>query len=120
MLETRDIPQSNIVEFVVDGHIDRADFDAVISILNANIAEHGCVRLLEEVRAFGLTDPLTLWEDLKWMFSHFKDIERTAVVSDYGWLEGFIQMMGPMLSMPVRYFTVADIDAARAWLASEG
>ncbi len=119
MLETRDIAQTNIVEFVVDGHIDRADFDSVVRVLDANIAEYGKVRLLEEIRTLGLTDPITLWEDLKWLFSHFSDIERTAIVSDYGWLEGFIQMLSPMMSMPVRYFRIADIDAARDWLAAD-
>ena len=116
MLEFKDIPDCNVVEFSVDGHITRNEFDGVVAALNANIEQYGKVRLLEEIRAFGLTDPLTLLEDLKWLFNHFNDIERTAVVSDYRWLEGFIQMTSPMFKMPVRYFTVADIEQARAWL----
>ena len=117
MIEVRDIPNTNIVEFVVDGHIDRADFDSVVAVINDNITDHGKVRLLEEIRSFGLTDPMTLWEDLKWLFSHFKDIERTAVVSEHAWLEGFINMTSPMFSMPIRYFKPGHIDQARAWLA---
>lgn len=117
MLNYRDVPDSNIVEFTVDGHIDRADFDAVVAVINDNITRHGGVRLLEDIKAFGLTDPMTLWEDLKWLFTHFKDIERTAVVSDHGWLEGFIQMTSPMFTMPIRYFKQSDIEQARAWLA---
>lgn len=116
MLEFKDVPDSNVVEFSVDGHITRAEFNGVVEALNANIAQHGKVRLLEEIRSFGLTDPLTLLEDLKWLFNHFNDIERTAVVSDHGWVEGFIQMISPMFKMPVRYFTSADIEHARAWL----
>jgi len=105
MLEFRDVPDSNVIEFTVDGHIARDEFERVIAALNANIAEHGKVRLLEEIRSFGLTDPLTLLEDLKWLFEHFNDIERTAVVSDYGWLEGFVQMTSPMFKMPAVSYT---------------
>ena len=118
MLEIRERPGSNIVELTVDGRITREDFDKAVAVLDKKIAEHGNVRLLEEVKRVGAVEPSLIWEDLKWVFAHFKDITKTAVVADRKWIELYTRIVKPFVKIEIRYFDGSEIEEARRWLKS--
>ena len=116
MLEYREIPDTNIVEFTIDGAISAAEFDEVIASFEASIARHGKIRVLEHVRSLGGVPPSKWWEDIKFGFKHMRDISRAAVVAEATWIEIFANLVNPFLAAEVRYFKSAEIDKARAWL----
>jgi SpoIIAA-like len=116
MLEYREIPDTNIVEFVIDGAISAAEFDEVIGRFEASIARHAKIRVLEHVRSLGGIPPSKWWEDVKFGFKHMRDIDRAAVVGDQKWIEVFANLVNPFFSAEVRYFTSANIEQARVWL----
>jgi SpoIIAA-like len=116
MLEYREIPDTNIVEFVIDGTISAAEFDDVLARFEASIARHGKIRVLEHVRSLGGVPPSKWWEDVKFGFKHMRDINRAAVVAEEKWIEIFANLVNPFLAAEVRYFKSAQIDKARAWL----
>ncbi|MFZ0612954.1 MAG: STAS/SEC14 domain-containing protein [Desulfobacterales bacterium] len=118
MLEIRETPDSNIVEIAVDGRISRKDFDRAVTVLNNKIAVYGNVRLLEEVKRIGAVEPSLIWEDLKWVYLHFKEITRTAVVADRKWIELYTKIVKPFVKIEIRYFDSSEIEEARRWLAS--
>ncbi|MDZ7643142.1 MAG: STAS/SEC14 domain-containing protein [Woeseiaceae bacterium] len=117
MLTFRDIPNSNVVEFTVDGHITRDEFDAVRTVLDRKIADYGSVAVLEEIRDIGKIPPSVLWEDLKWVFRHLKQVSQAAVVCDADWVEKLVEVMRPLVTAEVRHFGLDEIDEARDWLA---
>ena len=49
------------------------------------IADHGKIRVLFEMRDFHGWEAGALWEDVKFDFKHFSDIERAAMVGDKTW-----------------------------------
>jgi hypothetical protein len=116
MLEYREIPDTNIVEFTIDGAISAAEFDDVIARFEASIARHGKIRVLEYVRSLGGVPPSKWWEDVKFGFKHMRDINRAAVVAQEKWIEVFANLVNPFLAAEVRYFKPAEIEKARAWL----
>ena len=116
MLEYREIPDTNIVEFTIDGAISAAEFDDVIARFEASIARHGKIRVLEHIRSLGGVGPSKWWEDVKFGFKHRRDIARAAVVAEAKWIEIFANLVNPFLDAEVRYFKTAEIDMARAWL----
>lgn len=118
MLEVREKPDANIVELTVNGRITRADFDQAVAVLDQKIKEHGSVRLLEEVRSIGALEPSLIWEDLKWVFAHYKNITRTAVVADRKWIELYTKIVKPFVKIEMRYFESREIEEARRWLES--
>ncbi|MFZ0240655.1 MAG: STAS/SEC14 domain-containing protein [Desulfobacterales bacterium] len=117
MLEVRETPDSNIMEITVDGRITRADFDKAAVVLNKKIKEHGSLRLLEEVKSFGAVEPSMILEDLKWVYAHFKDITRAAVVTDRKWIELYTRIVKPFVKIEIRHFDVSEIEEARLWLS---
>jgi hypothetical protein len=116
MFEYREIPETNIVEFTIDGKITAQEFDEVIERLEAAIAQHGTIRVLEHIRSFGGMPAAKWWDDIKFGFRHARHVSRAAVVAEKKWIEVFTRLVSPFVSAEVRYFDAAEIDEARRWL----
>ncbi|MGB5352587.1 MAG: STAS/SEC14 domain-containing protein [Woeseia sp.] len=118
MLTFHSIPNSNIVEFTLDGAVTREDFDAVIAEVNSKIADYGSVDVLEEIRSIGKMSPSVIWDDLRWALSNMRHVGRAAVVCDKKWIEKMVDVMQPLTRVDVRHFVPAEIGRARQWLVN--
>lgn len=119
MIAFREIPNTNIVEFTIDGKISKEGFDDIIARFEGAIRKHGTVRVLEEIRAFGCMPVAKFWDDIKFGFKNMKNFSRAAVVADQKWIEVLTKMASPFVSADVRYFTESEIDQARQWLCAD-
>lgn len=117
MLMQQTDPLTGVVEITVDGPMTRTDYDAVVAALEAAIAAHGKVRVVEVIRAIGPVDSSIWWQDVKWGFAHLKHIGRCAVVTDKGWLGSITRAVSAVMPAEIRVFSLAELDAARAWVA---
>ena len=97
MLEYREDASDGLVEIVVDGRVSKAEFDEIATRLEAAIARHGKLRVLEEVRSFGGIDPSAFWADLKFGLRHLNHFSRCAVISDQRWIEVFARGVDKLL-----------------------
>ncbi len=116
MITFQSIPNTNIVEFTIDGEISRKDFDDLIVEINSKIDDFGSVNVLEEIRSIGMMSPSAIWADLRWAVGHWKKVDRAAVVCDKRWIEKMVDLMQPIVSMDVRHFDLDEKEAARKWL----
>ncbi|MEQ8205676.1 MAG: STAS/SEC14 domain-containing protein [Woeseia sp.] len=116
MLQYRWIPESNIVEFTIDGAITRRQFADLVTEVESKIEDFGSVDLLEEIRSIGNIPPSVLWADLRWAVSHWKKIGRVAVVCDKDWVGKAVDVMQPLVAMDVRHFELTEKEEARRWL----
>lgn len=109
----------NIVEICVNGKINEADLERVISLLKEDLQKHGKLRILEEIRSFEGIDPVALWPDIQFSLSHVNAFTHAAVVADAKWMRTFAEALDNIL-MPakVKAFELTQIDEARVWLAS--
>ena len=119
MISYREVPGSHVVEVRVDGPISRAAFEEIAGKLEARIALHGKVRLLEEIRRLDGIDPTTFWDDLKFSRRHLDDFSRCAVVTDRRWIEWFAKAVDPFVACEIRHFPPEQIDGARRWLRED-
>src|SRR3546814_7211301 len=78
--------KSGIVEIVIDGQVDPADYDAAITAIDAMIERHGTVKLLEVLKNIGWVDPSIWWKDTIWGLTRIRAFGRCAVVTDKGWV----------------------------------
>ena len=118
MLDYREDVSDNLVEIVVDGRVSRAEFDAVAARLEAAIARHGKLRLLEEIRSCGGLDPATFGVDLRFSLRHLGDFSRCAVVTEKRWISWLAKAMVPLVPCEIRHFPPERIAAARSWLGA--
>jgi hypothetical protein len=108
--------QGGLIEITVDGRITRAEFDDVAGRLEAAIARHGKVRVLEVVKSIGGIDPGTFWADVRFALRHLSDFSRCAVVSDRRWIEALATGVDKLVACEIRHFPPDQTAAARAWL----
>jgi hypothetical protein len=66
-------------------------------------------------------EPAALWEDSKLGFDagvrHHHAWQRSAVVTDIGWMVPSIKVFGWMVPGEARVFELARLDEAKAWVA---
>jgi hypothetical protein len=107
---------AGLIELVVDGAITRADYERLVPVLDAQIARHGKLRVIETVRKIGPIDWSLWWRDLAWAVEHRNSFARCAVVTDHGWIGPITRAAGALFSGEMRVFREAEAHAARAWV----
>jgi SpoIIAA-like len=118
MIEYKSNPNNNIIEIIIEGVITEEDFDQVIAQFEIDIAKHGKLRILEEIRHFDGIDPLALWKDMRFGFTHLNDFTHAAFVADAKWIRTIAEAFGNVLSAEVKAFEPSQIDEARNWLSN--
>ena len=107
---------TGVIDLIVDGAITRADYESLIPALDAQIAKHGKLRVVETVRELRPIDPSLWWEDVKWVVQHRKAIGRAAVVTDHGWIGPITRAAAALFSGEMRVFPESQGEAARTWV----
>ena len=116
MIEYKNNPNNTVVELAIEGKLTEADFDSAIAHMKADIAKHGKLRLLEELRSFEGMDPIALWKDAQFGLTHVGDFTHVAVVADAEWVRTISAAANNILSAKVRAFEPSQIEEARTWL----
>lgn len=88
-------------------------------LVNQMISEHGKLRILFEMHDFHGWSVGALWEDLKFDFQHWKDIERLAIVGESKWEEGMSVFCKPFTAAKIKYFDHTKLDDAIEWLKED-
>lgn len=113
----RMIPETRTFEFTVSGKVATEDFVALAGPLEEFVKAHGRIKLLEVIEDFQGFDPGLLWQGMKLDIKIIPHISHCAVVSDMGWLSPLAKAAGAFVATKLRTFDLAELEAARAWLA---
>jgi len=96
--------------------LTHSDYKNFIPIVEKLIKKHGKIRLLFEMADFHGWSGTALWDDIKFDFKHFGDIDRLAMVGENTWEKGMSMFCKPFTSAEIRYFEKSRIEEARSWL----
>ncbi|MGB5987529.1 MAG: STAS/SEC14 domain-containing protein [Desulfobacterales bacterium] len=116
MLAMQQYPESNILEFTLDGGMTHEEFDQVAAKIEEMLQTHQKIRLVEVIKEVGGIEPSALWADMKFGPKHLKDFSHVAVVADQKWIEWAGKMARPLVSAEVRTFGLHEIEDARRWI----
>jgi hypothetical protein len=108
-----------LIDIVVDGAITREDYEKLVPMLDAQIARHGKLRVVETVRRIGPIDWSLWWLDLKWVSDNRNKLARCAVVTDHGWIGPITRAASALFSGEMRVFKESEVAEARAWVREE-
>lgn len=112
-----EIPETNICEIEVSGHVTRVEYDEVVGRLQDFIDARGEIRLIEIVRDLKGFDPSVIWPGIKFDLRNIPRITHCAVVTDIGWMGPVSKAAGSIMSTRLRTFDTAQLDDAREWIA---
>lgn len=119
MLESHQIPDTNILEFTLDGAFTRADYDKLTALADDMIAQQGTIKMIEIFRGLGKMEASAIWADIKWAPRHLKYLTHIAVVADQKWIEWMVGPFKMFVSAEVRCFHLDELEEARRWAAEE-
>ena len=108
---------AHAVGFKLSGKLHDADYKTFVPLVDAEIARDGKVNVLVQFHDFHGWDLHALWDDVKFSTTHCARIKRIAIVGDKAWEKWMAAVCKPFTLATVRYFDVAEIEAAKAWLA---
>jgi len=109
MLSYKEMDNLAAVEIVISDRVSTEEFDATAKKLEAFIARHGRVRVLEIIKDFEGMDVAAFWHDLKFSLRHLNDFSRCAIVTDAKWLALWSAIVAPfiecrsLISAPMRW-----------------
>jgi len=112
------VATDRFLEVRASGKLTKEFYEAFAPAVEAQIAEQGKLRILFIMHDFHGWTAGALWEDLKFDFKHWKDIERLAIVGETKWEQGMATFCKPFTKATVRYFDHQKTDEARQWLIS--
>jgi SpoIIAA-like len=108
--------------FRARGELTRADYRERLVPPLMEAVESGSVRLLMIVKDVETMDVGARIADAKPELTYFRRSgawERTALVTDIGWLRRACQLLGWIAPGELRLFGLAEEDEARAWVSAQ-
>jgi hypothetical protein len=98
------------------GNLVKSDYETLIPEFERLVRREVRVRVLIDMTKYQSLAAGAWWEEIKFDFKHFSDIERLAVVGDKKWQHTMATLSQPLTQAEVRYFDVSDTAEARQWL----
>jgi hypothetical protein len=108
-----------LLEVQASGKLTHDDYQHFVPEFDRLFKEHGKLRMLFQMVDFHGWQMSAIWDDIKFDVTHFKDIDRLAMVGDKKWEQGMSVFCRPFTTAKIRYFDQAAIEEARQWLAQD-
>ena len=117
MIEQLESKSPKVLGFKMSGKLHDEDYKKFVPLVDDAIAKQGKVRMLAQFHDFHGWDAKALWDDTKFSTTHCTNFKRIALVGEKTWEKWMAAVCKPFTMAKVKYFDVADLDAAKAWLA---
>lgn len=117
MVDSLDIvSKGELLHVRATGKLTKDSYETFAPVVDQLIQEHGKLRILFEMHDFHGWTAGALWEDLKFDFRHWHDIERLAIVGESKWEKGMSVFCKPFTTAKIQYFDQTRLADAKAWL----
>jgi hypothetical protein len=101
----------------VTGKLTKESYQIFAPAVDELVVEHGKLRILFEMHDFHGWTMGAMWEDMKFDYKHWHDIEKLAIVGESKWEAGMDAFCKPFTSANIKYFDHEKLDDAQTWLA---
>ncbi len=119
-VELNEMNGGKVLEVLLSGKLVKEDYEQFGPAVERLVTTQGTIKMLVEIHNFHGWTAGALWEDIKFDARHFNDIARLAIIGEKSWEHSMAIFCKPFTTAKIRYFNVAEADAARAWLKEPG
>ena len=111
----------NILAFRAHGVVDKDDYENImIPAFQAGFSRDEKLRVYYEVASdFDHYTAGAMWEDMGLGLSYFDRWESVVVVSDIDWMVRATELFRFLCPCPVKVFSLAEADKAKAWICQK-
>jgi hypothetical protein len=115
------LPQSagSVLGFEITGKVSAEEEKEWIAKIEQNIEQHGTLSILvvlDENAGWSIDAGI---EDLKWILTHMKSLNKIAIVSTskiWKWLVSIDSLFAPLVGIGEKHFDVSEIEDAWKWI----
>ena len=120
MIEKLSESSGNVIGYKTVGKLVAADYDMIVPEVEALVKQEGNIRMLMDLDEFHGATIKAEWSDLKFGREFRKNIDKMAIVGDKSWEKWVTSLVKPLsYAREAKYFHIADIGAAWAWLRED-
>lgn len=112
------VQNGKILEVTAAEKLTREDYKHLVPEVEKLIQQHGKINILFRMNDFHGWQAGALWEDIKFDWKHFSDIQKLAFVGDRKWEKGMSVFCKPFTTARIRYFDKNQEQQAHEWLES--
>ena len=109
----------NLLVVKASGKLTKDDYATFLPEVDQLIKEQHKINILFDMHDLHGWEAAAAWEDTKFAFHHFRDIERLAVIGEKRWQKAMTVICKPFTRAEVRYFTRQQSDEAHQWLQAQ-
>jgi hypothetical protein len=106
----------NLLVVKVSGKLTKDDYAVFLPKVDQLVKEQHKISILFDMHDFHGWEVTAAWEDTKFAFHHFRDIERLAVIGEKPWQKAMAVVCKPFTRAEVRYYTHDQSEHAYQWL----
>lgn len=118
-VEIHESVADKVVEITLSGKLTKKDYRQFVPAVETAIKRNGKIRALVIMHDFHGWSTGALWEDIKFDWNHFRNIERLAIVGEKRWEAGMAVFCKPFTTATIKYFDVSRLDEAREWIGAD-
>ncbi len=112
-----DLPP-DVLGIEATGKVSHEDYQQVLIPQAEGLMAKGPIKMIYMVgKDFTGYELGALWDDSTFGIKHWRDFSRVAVVGDQTWLRTAVSLFKPFFPCTVRLFRLAELSAAKAWIA---
>ena len=115
-VEVREEEGGKLLAIKLRGKLEKQDYEHFTPVVERLVKQHGRLRMLVDLVDFHGWTLGALWEDMKFDWKHFGDIERLALVGDSKWEEGMAAFCKPFTKAKIHYFELTKMGEAHKWI----
>ncbi len=114
-IKIQEFSGGKVIEVTIDGKLTAADYDTFVPLTQSRIDKYEKISMIIVLGEFRGWEMGALWEDLKFDYQHFSDIDRLAVVGEGAWDKILSSLAEPFTAAEIKYFDHSQLQAARQW-----
>lgn len=107
---------TSILEFQVDGKLEKKDYQQFVPLVENLIERGGKLAMVVHISNLTGWTPSALWEDLRFDAKHYSDISRLALIADNDSKKWLATLSKPFTKAEVAFYTEDNIETARQWV----
>lgn len=121
MIERLESKEADLLVVKLSGKLVVEDYDKFNNWSDSMLKDHDQFRLLCVLDDFhGWGEAAAVWADAKFGMKYRKDISKFGMIGDKNWESWMAKAAGYFMPGQVKYFDVADKQAAYDWISTNG
>lgn len=119
MFKVLDQTKDNLVAIKVDKKIEGEDYNKLNQLVNGALSENRRANLYIEMGSIEGLSPMAIWEDLKFDFKNYDNLEKVAIVGEKDWEEYMTNMYDKFTNADVKFFEKSKKENALEWVGAK-